>query len=166
MIRFGPAGFLYKDWEGIVYPNSKPKGFDQLAYLSRYFDTIEINSSYYGPPTRTTAASWCNRVGGNADFRFTAKLWKRFTHERKAAWTRSDVRDVTSGFDTLMKHGKLGAVLLQFPWSFRFTGPNQEWLADVIRAFKRYPLVLEVRHSSWLVPDLFRMLEDEGVGFV
>lgn len=166
MIRFGPAGFLYKDWEGIVYPVPRPRGFDQLSYLAEYFDAIEINSSYYGPPTRTTASAWSRRVEHNPDFRFTAKLWKRFTHERKTAWTRTDVKDVTTGFDVLAKKKKLGAVLLQFPWSYRRTDANREWLGDVIHTFRQYPLVLEVRHKSWLVPDLFQMLEDEGVGFV
>jgi uncharacterized protein YecE (DUF72 family) len=41
VIRVGPAGWKYKDWGGIVYPQSKPRGFDELAYLSAYFDTIE-----------------------------------------------------------------------------------------------------------------------------
>jgi uncharacterized protein YecE (DUF72 family) len=166
VIRFGPAGFLYKDWEGIVYPVPRPKKFDQLSYIAGYFDTVEINSSYYGPPTRSTATSWARRVSDNPEFRFTAKLWKRFTHERKTAWTRNDVKDVTTGFDVLAKKEKLGAVLLQFPWSFRRSDANSEWLGDVISTFRRYPLVLEVRHKSWLVPDLFQMLEDEGVGFV
>ncbi len=117
MIRFGPAGFQYKDWEGIVYPLPKPKKFDQLAYIANYFDTVEINSTFYGPARATTVESWVRRVEHNPDFRFTAKLYQRFTHQRKTAWTKADVADVRAGFDPLMASGKLGAVLLQFPWS-------------------------------------------------
>ena len=165
-VRFGPAGWMYKDWEGIVYPKPNPPDFDQLAYIANFFDTVEINSSFYGPPAAKTSRLWVQRVSANQDFRFTAKLWKRFTHERGKAWTRSEVSNVRSGFDVLMDSGKLGAVLLQFPWSFKRTEENQEWLGDVTRTFSAYPLVVEVRHSSWLTPDFFRMMVEEGIGFV
>jgi uncharacterized protein YecE (DUF72 family) len=105
-------------------------------------------------------------VEENVNFRFTAKLWKRFTHERSKAWTRGEVDQVRAGFDVLMESGRLGTVLLQFPWSFRHTEANREWLGDVVRTFDPYPLVVEVRHKSWLVPEFLRTLEEEGVGFV
>jgi uncharacterized protein YecE (DUF72 family) len=162
----GPAGWLYKDWEGIVYPADKPKGFDPLQYIADFFDTVEINSSFYGPPLPKTTASWVKRVKDHHDFRFTAKLWKRFTHERGKAWTRGEVDQVRHGFDVMMEAGKLGAVLLQFPWSFKHTEANVEWLGDVIRTFNAYPLVVEVRHTSWLAPEFLASLEEEGVGFV
>jgi uncharacterized protein YecE (DUF72 family) len=157
---------MYKDWQGIVYPQPKPRGFDQLSYISEFFDVVEINSSFYGPPTAKTASAWVRRVRHNDDFRFTAKLWKRFTHERGEAWTRKEVNQVRAGFDVLMEADQLGAVLVQFPWSFRLTEANREWLGDVVRTFSVYPLVLEVRHSSWLAPDFLNALEEDGVGFV
>jgi len=166
MIRYGPAGFQYKDWEGIVYPIPKPKGFDQLAYIAEYFDTCEINSTFYGPARPSTAESWVRRTAHNPDFRFTAKLHQRFTHQRTKAWTTDEVDEVRAGFDPMMEAGKLGAVLLQFPWSFRRTDENREWLADVVGTFARYPLVLEVRHSSWNIPQFFAQLAERGIGFV
>lgn len=165
-LRFGPAGWMYKDWEGIVYPRPKPRGFDQLRYIADFFDTVEINSTYYGPPAARSAASWVKRVEDHKDFRFTAKLWKRFTHEREKAWTIGEVDQVRAGFDVLMDSGNLGAVLLQFPWSFKRTEENREWLGDVVRTFGQYPLVVEVRHSTWLEPEFLEGLEEEGVGFV
>ena len=165
-VRFGPAGWLYKDWEGIVYPAEKPARFDQLQYIAGFFDTVEINSSFYGPPTAKTAASWVRRVQERKDFRFTAKLWKRFTHERDSAWTTKEVDQVREGFDVMMDEGKLGAVLLQFPWSFKRTDESREWLGDVVRTFHLYPLVVEVRHTSWLAPEFLAGLREEGVGFV
>jgi uncharacterized protein YecE (DUF72 family) len=165
-LRFGPAGWLYRDWEGIVYPRPKPRGFDPLRYIARFFDTVEINSSFYGPPLARTASSWVQRVQDHKDFRFTAKLWKRFTHERNKAWTTEEVDRVRAGFDVMMDSGHFGAVLLQFPWSFRRTEENREWLGDVVRTFRRYPLVVEVRHSSWLAPDFLRDLREWGVAFV
>ena len=53
---------MYKDWDGIVYPKPKPARFDQLQYIAELFDTIEINSSFYGPPVAKTASSWVHRV--------------------------------------------------------------------------------------------------------
>jgi uncharacterized protein YecE (DUF72 family) len=166
MIRYGPAGFQYKDWEGIVYPAGAPKKFDQLAYLAHYFDTVEINSTFYGPARPKTAESWMRRVAHNPDFRFTAKLYQRFTHKRKTAWTHDEVAEVRAGMDPMLAGGRLGAVLLQFPWSFRRTEENREWLADVVRTFRDYPLVLEVRHATWNVPDFYEELAERGIGFV
>ena len=165
-VRLGPAGWLYKDWEGIVYPREKPKAFDPLRFIADFFDTIEINSSFYGPPIPKTTASWVRRVKDHHRFRFTGKLWKRFTHERAKAWTKDEVDQVRKGFDVMMDAGKLGAVLLQFPWSFKRTEESREWLGDVVRTFKAYPLVVEVRHTSWLEPEFLSTLEEEGVGFV
>lgn len=165
-LRFGPAGWMYKDWEGIVYPRPKPPRFDPLRYIAQFFDAVEINSSFYGPPVAKTAHSWVQRVEEYEKFRFTAKLWKRFTHERDRAWTTEEVDKVRAGFDVMMDSEHLGAVLLQFPWSFRRTEENREWLGDVVRTFKQYPLVVEVRHLSWLAPDFLRALEEEGIGFV
>ena len=165
-MRLGPAGWLYKDWEGVVYPTEKPKGFDPLRYIADFFDTVEINSSFYGPPVPKTTASWVRRVKDHHQFRFTAKLWRRFTHERDKAWTGGEVDQVRQGFDVMMDAGKLGAVLMQFPWSFKNTEANNEWLGDVVRTFSTYPLVVEVRHTSWLEPQFLRTLEEDGVGFV
>jgi uncharacterized protein YecE (DUF72 family) len=166
MIHFGTAGWLYKDWEGIVYPAQKERGFDPLHYLARFFSTVEINSTFYGPAKPDTADKWISRVSDFPNFRFTAKLWKRFTHERGTAWTRAEAKEARGAFDRMMKADKLGAVLIQFPWSFRRTDENREWLDDVSRAFRAFPLALEVRHSSWNTPDFYESLADRGIGFV
>ena len=68
LIRIGPAGWSYKDWEGIVYPKKPGKTFDPLEYLSHFFNTIEVNSSFYRPPVPSTTKSWANRVAGNKEF--------------------------------------------------------------------------------------------------
>ncbi len=166
MIRVGPAGWSYRDWAGIVYPAPRPRGFDPLAYIARWFDTIEINSTFYRPATRSAADEWVRRTAGKRNFSFTAKLWKRFTHERDEAFTRDDVAAVREAMDPLRDAGRLGALLLQFPWSFRRTDDSRQWLDDVTRAFDMFPLVLEVRHESWNVPELYSGLVERGIGFV
>jgi uncharacterized protein YecE (DUF72 family) len=165
-IRFGPAGWDYPDWAGVVYPRPKPKRFDPLRYLADYFDTVEINSTFYRPAAEKAALSWATRVAANPHFRFTAKLWKRFTHERGEAWTRDEVDQVRAGLNPLASAGRLGALLLQFPWSFRNEEPNREWLRDLAKAFAAYPLVVEVRHESWNEPSVYSELTERGLGFV
>lgn len=150
----------------MVYPRPKPRGFDPLAYLTTYFDALEINSTFYRPQPKKVVRAWVARVSGNPDFRFTAKLNRRFTHERDTAFTKAEVREAREGFDVMCEAGRLGAVLLQFPWSFKRGEAEQEWLQDLFSAFDGLPLVVEVRHASWNTPDFFAWLEDNGVGFV
>jgi uncharacterized protein YecE (DUF72 family) len=166
MLRFGPAGWSYKDWQGIVYPQPKPRGFDALGYIAEFFDVIEVNSTFYRPARRNVAESWVERTSHNPRFRFTAKLWRRFTHERKTAWSADEVAQAREALEPLRDADRLGAVLIQFPWSFRNEPQSREWLDDVVRTFADFPLVLEVRHSSWNTPELFRELLERGVGFV
>ena len=162
-ILVGPAGWSYADWEGIVYPRSKPRGFHDAAYLSQFFDTIEINTSFYNPLRPEVAKSWVGKVQYNPSFQFTAKLWKRFTHERRASL--QDEKAVKLGLDELAAAGRLGALLLQFPWSFKNTRENHEYMSGLFMQFMDYPLVLEVRHNSWNQQEVFDRLREQRVGF-
>jgi uncharacterized protein YecE (DUF72 family) len=162
-ILIGPAGWSYTDWEGIVYPHKKSKGFHPATYLSQFFDTIEINTSFYNPLRFEVAGGWVAKVSHNPSFLFTAKLWKRFTHERNA--TLDDEKICKRGLEPLATAGRLGALLLQFPWSFRNTKENHEYLSGLCVQFAEYPLVVEVRHSSWNQPEVFARLREQGVGF-
>jgi uncharacterized protein YecE (DUF72 family) len=105
-------------------------------------------------------------VAGHDRFRFAAKVWQRFTHRRDEAFTRADVAAAREALDPLHGEGRLGAALLQFPWSFKRDDASRHWLDDVTGAFRDYPLVLEVRHASWNVPAFYEALADRGIGFV
>jgi uncharacterized protein YecE (DUF72 family) len=159
----GPAGWSYADWAGIVYPSKKPRGFHEAAYLSEYFDTIEINTSFYQPLKPEHCRQWLERVAANPRFLFTAKLWQKFTHESGA--NLQDEQSVRAGFDVLSHAGKLGAVLLQFPFSFHRTQENTAYLKQLVEQFGNYPLVVEMRHGSWNEIDFYEMLRELGVGF-
>jgi uncharacterized protein YecE (DUF72 family) len=162
-IRIGPAGWSYKDWEGVVYPQKPGAKFDPLTYLARFFDTIEINSSFYRPPAATSALAWAKRVADNPNFRFTAKLHRVFTHERGKA-TSEDEKNFREGIDPIAAAGKFGSLLLQFPWSFKNTDEERAYLIRLINRFKDYPLILEVRHASWNAPEIYEELEKREVG--
>ncbi len=165
MIRVGVAGWDYEDWKGPVYPVPAPRGFDPLAWLSGWFDVVEVNSTFYRPAASKAVRSWLSRVEGRPDFRFTAKVWRRLTHER-TPFTAGDVRLAREGLDLLAEAGRLGAALLQFPWSFRRDASSRRWLGAVTGALHGLPLVLEVRHASWDVPELYAALREQGIGFV
>ena len=165
MIRFGPAGWSYPDSPGHVYPAGVGTKFDVLAYLAGYFDTIEINATFYRPQPRKNFASWARRVAHNPDFRFAVKLWQRFTHERQGAWSAEDVAMVTEGLETLREAGRLGAVLAQFPWSFKPGVEAREWLRALARDLAGWPVVVEVRHGAWGRPEHLALLRDLGLGF-
>jgi uncharacterized protein YecE (DUF72 family) len=163
-IRVGPAGWSYTDWEGTVYPKHGSK-FDQLAYLASFFDTIEINSPFYRIPPPTHAKSWVRRVASNPEFRFTTKVFRGFTHD-KAALAAEDIRAFKTYLDPLMEAGRLGAILLQFPWSFKNSEESRAKLAQLFETFDEYPKALEVRHASFQNEDFTRFLDDHQVGFV
>lgn len=167
-LRVGPAGWNYKDWEGIVYPAGAAKSFDALAFLADYFDTIEINSSFYAPPRPRDAAAWARRVRNNPRFRFTAKAWQRLSHERADASGASLAADcdlVRQSMAPLAEAGVLGALLLQFPWSFRYSEENLSYAGSLFRRLRGFPLALEVRHGSWDREDFYDALRDQGVAF-
>ena len=163
-IRIGTAGWNYKDWYGIVYPDKPEKNFKELDFLADFFDTAEINSTFYRPANSFMGAAWVRKVAHNPDFKFTAKLWRRFTHDRKDFGTE-EVKQYTQGIDPLAQSEKLGAILCQFPWSFKNDETSRNWLSNLITTFKDYPLVVELRHASWDVPAIYELLDKQHVGF-
>jgi uncharacterized protein YecE (DUF72 family) len=191
-IRIGPAGWSYPDWSGYVYPSRRPKGFHEASYLAEFFDTIEINTSFYSPMQPGHAHQWLERVAANPRFLFTAKLWQKFTHEafseaesgvtpppvrssssllsRTASGSTGspsaeDERAVRAGFDVLRNAGKLGAMLLQFPFSFQRTSETTAYLTALLKRFADYPLAVEVRHASWDDPEIFALLREYHAAF-
>lgn len=164
LIRVGPAGWHYKDWYGIVYPEKPDKQFKELDFLATLFDTAEINSTFYRPANAFMGDAWVRKVAHNPNFLFTAKLWQRFTHERKP-FTSEEVKQYLQGVDPLARAQKLGAILCQFPWSFKNSEENRKWLATLLDTFKDYPLVVEVRHSSWDQDEFFSFLDKKDAGF-
>src|SRR5271156_113116 len=162
-ILTGPAGWAYADWKGVVYPSKRGRGVHEGTYLAPFFDTIEINTSFYQPPKPDMCRLWIEHVSANPQFLFTAKLWQKFTHETGAG--AADVAAVREGFDVLAEAGRLGAVLMQFPFSFHNTPENFARLESLAKEFSAYPLVAEVRHSSWMEKSFFEWLRESGVGF-
>jgi uncharacterized protein YecE (DUF72 family) len=176
-IFIGTAGFSYKDWEGTVYPKDlKKRKIHLLEYLAQFFDCCEINTSFYGHIKPETGKQWAAMVSTvNPGFLFTAKLNQAFTHSplpviqsTSAETLRPLPEDETlakAGLDSLARAGRLGALLIQFPISFKNTRDNRAYLDKLLKKFAEYPLVLEVRHATWKDPEIFTQLAEQGVGF-
>jgi uncharacterized protein YecE (DUF72 family) len=176
-IRIGTAGWSYKDWEGIFYPpGMQRKKQHPLEVLARCFDVVEINTSFYGHIKPEIARLWLRRVNEvNPEFMFTAKLHRSFTHSPLAVMEPTsaatikpndeDEKLAREGLDALAGAGKLGALLIQFPVSFKNTSLNRDYLEALLRQFIEYPRVVEVRHSSWDNPETLQEFERKNVSF-
>jgi uncharacterized protein YecE (DUF72 family) len=176
-IRIGTAGWSYKDWEGVFYPlGMQRRKQHPLEYLARFFDTTEINTSFYRPLKPEWAKLWCRKVAAvNKNFLFTAKLYRAFTHSPIAVMeptsaatirpTDEDEARTREGLDAIANEGRLCALLIQFPVSFKNTSLNRDYLERLLRQFIEYPRVVEVRDSSWNNPATLAAFAQENVGF-
>ena len=176
-IRIGTAGWSYKDWDGILYPPEvSRKKVHPVEFLARFFDVIEINTSFYGHIRAELGRLWCRKAAAvNPNFVFTAKLHRSFTHSPLAVTEPTsavsirpndeDERLAREGLESLASEGKLGALLIQFPVSFKNTSLNREYLEQLLRQFIEYPRVVEVRHDSWDNPGTIAEFNRQNVGF-
>jgi len=192
-LRIGTSGWNYPSgkgtWNGVFYPPSRgrAKTFDELSFYAEHFNTVEVNSTFYGQPRPEIAKAWAERTP--ADFEFSVKLYQKFTHPKM--YTRqftkgaagagadplvdalvkpnaSDLDDFKRGIDPLASTGKLGALLAQFPPSFKGGGPSLEYLQWLLRAFSGYVVAVELRHKSWSddLAATLSLLKTHGAAFV
>lgn len=189
-IRIGTSGWSYPNgrgtWNGVFYPSWPPsvalsrnratsRRFDELAYYAEHFDTVEVNSSFYRPPRPETARAWVRRTPPG--FEFSLKLYQKFTHPQMfrqtsgapdATISQADVDLFRSALDPIAEAGKLGAVLAQFPPSFKNEEPSRAYLAWLLRTFREYPIAVELRHRSWSddVAATLTLLNEFGAAWV
>jgi len=155
-IYIGTSGWSYPagegSWNGTFYP---PGTKNELQYYSQFFKTVELNSTFYRPPAAAYARQWARRTP--EDFIFTVKLWQKFTHPKMyesatgeaAVISQADVSLFQKGIAPLVESGKLGALLAQFPPSFKNDDNGKQVLTAVLKTFGDYRLAVELRHRSW-----------------
>jgi uncharacterized protein YecE (DUF72 family) len=147
--RVGTSGWSYPPrtgpgtWTGVFYPLKK---IDELEFYSRYFHTVEINSTFYRPASPKTAESWAMRTP--ADFEFAVKVWQQFTHAQDPL-SATDLEVFKEGIGPIVAAGKLAMLLFQFPSSFHCDEGNRDRLRKLLDAFVVYPRAVELRHRSW-----------------
>jgi len=155
-IYIGTSGWSYPKgegtWNGCFYPPGK---INELEFYSQFFNTVEVNSSFYRPPDPGIVASWVRRVPSG--FLFAVKLWQKFTHPamykeatgETASISKEDVEIFNRCLEPLVASRRLGALLAQFPPSFRNDGHGKQVIGALGRTFGQYPLAVELRHRSW-----------------
>ncbi|MEZ4461131.1 MAG: DUF72 domain-containing protein [bacterium] len=156
-VFLGGAGWSYDDWDGVFYPPGLAAR-DRLSYYATQFKTVEIDSTFYGTPTKSTVQGWHQRTPD--DFLFAAKFPRSITHDARLV----NCADETYRFiENMAELGdKLGPLLLQFPPSF-----TAHALSDLARYIEGLPdglmYAVEVRHRSWLTDEFADLLKDWGV---
>jgi uncharacterized protein YecE (DUF72 family) len=145
--RIGTAGWSYKDWAPSFYPQKQNIEFDKLSYYARYFNCVEINSTYYQYPHPGMALEWLKKVEKCDDFSFTVKLHQDFTHKRE--YVKHNIDAVRSLLNVLVRGERFGGLLIQFPYSFPFNEVTAKYIINLNDEFCGYHKFLEVRHKSW-----------------
>jgi uncharacterized protein YecE (DUF72 family) len=162
----GTRGFSYRDWKGDYYPQSLPSR-SWLGYYAARFDTVEINLTFYRPPSASTLLARKDAVP--PDFDFTLKASKLITHEKRLHDCGDDVERMVKDYSPL--ESKLGCILFQLPPSLRFSSGLLEEFLDVVtrklhEALIRLRLAVEFRHSSWSRVDVLELLASRGWAMV
>jgi uncharacterized protein YecE (DUF72 family) len=162
VIRTGPAGWSYADWEGRAWPRSKPRGFHPLRHLARFVDCVELNTTFYALPDPAHCARWVELVADRPQFRFTAKLHRDLTHGEETSSLSRMADDYKRAVEPLSSSGRLAALLAQFPQGFRCGEGALERLELLAQLFSPIPLALELRHGSWFVAEALGAIERQG----
>ena len=161
----GTAGWSYPDWEGIVYSSSEARARQSLTALSRLVDLIEIYVTFYQPVTTAMTSTWLQTVLSRPHFRFNAKAPSLLTHERRKFPDQGLVRSFLNSLRPIIEGERFGAILFQFPWSFRRTPENRSYLGRLMDLFHHMPCCIEMRHDSWNHEGFFEGLKEREIAF-
>ena len=159
-VYVGCAGWSYDDWQGVFYPTRKPRGFDRLEYVSRFFDAVEINSTFYRMPRGNVCDSWRCRTPG--DFCFAVKLNRLITHRKRLIDPAELLGAFCESVDLL--GDKLGVILVQLPPRWKAAAGRLEDFLAMCRRGCRW--AVEFRDSSWLCEEVFASLRRHNAALV
>jgi uncharacterized protein YecE (DUF72 family) len=160
-IYIGTSGWQYYHWKGKFYPEDLSSK-DFLKFYSKYFNTVEVNTSFYHFTKKSTFEKWQKEL--NKNFLFSIKLHRLFTHFRKLKLKKDDKRILKETIETYKVLGKnLGPILIQLPPSLK---KNLKVLEKFLKNFKNLKLAIEFRHKSWLDKETYNFLKKKKVAFV
>jgi uncharacterized protein YecE (DUF72 family) len=160
-LHIGTSGWSYKHWHHIFYPDDLSAS-KYLEYYITQFDCVELNSSFYHLPLKTTVEGWMRRTP--VDFIFCPKLSKYITHQLRLNNAGEALERFFGIFDTMKS--RLGPVLIQLPPGLRFDSGKAGSFFNVLRRYYGdYRFALEIRHKSWICDEAFKILEDNRIAF-
>jgi uncharacterized protein YecE (DUF72 family) len=152
-VLIGIAGWSYEDWKDRVYPRNCK---DTLRAVAARAPLIEVNSTFYAPPSARNCASWVERTADLGTF-FTAKLPQEFTHARE--FDQALVDRTREGFAPLFASGRCLGLLAQFNHEFECTPASVELVQRLADGFAAPgTLFVELRHRSWNAPQAMAAL--------
>lgn len=158
-IHIGCSGWFYSHWRGIFYPAGEVTTKNWFAYYANVFRTVELNAPFYRWPKPATIRRWYREAPPG--FRYTVKVNRLITHEKRLAGTAKLVREYTDMAGVL--HEKMGCFLFQFPPSFRYSAENLRRLMRQLDPARRN--VVEFRHRSWWQDKVYAALREAGITF-
>ncbi|MGA1824182.1 MAG: DUF72 domain-containing protein [bacterium] len=161
-IFIGTSGYSYKDWIGPVYPEGT-KQADFLKIYAEQFDVVELNFSYYRQPEAGLMEKLLRMTGD--DFKFSIKAYKGLTHEITHDPSLETSR-FKEGIAPLIEASQLGAVLLQFPYSFHYTRESRKYLQNLCAQLQGVPLSIEFRNNEWLKDSVYKTLREYNIAIV
>jgi uncharacterized protein YecE (DUF72 family) len=155
----GSSGYYYPGWTGKFYPENM-KSSEFLTYYQNYFDTVELNSTFYHMPKKTTMRNLKRKL--KPDFVVGVKMNRTITHLKRL---KNVENELEMFFDSISELGtSLGAILVQLPPSLKL---NIELLNSFLALLpEQFKYAIEFRHKSWLDENVFAMLRDHNVAFV
>ncbi|HEX8390499.1 MAG TPA: DUF72 domain-containing protein [Candidatus Saccharimonadales bacterium] len=165
----GTSGWHYSDWIGTFYPQDI-KGYNELRYHSQQFNTVENNSSFYRISKASTYKTWDRMTPGG--YRFSIKVNKAITHVAKLELTDDVIEKVNDVLtSTQVLAGKLGAIVIQLPASFRYDLPTLETFLQFFRRHvdartHRFDVAIEFRNKHWLNDETYAVLKKYNVALV
>ncbi|HGY56175.1 MAG TPA: DUF72 domain-containing protein [Caldithrix abyssi] len=160
-VKIGTSGYSYEDWRDNFYPSDIPKA-GMLEFYSWFFNTVEINSSYYRIPNHHVFQRMAEKTP--PDFEFIVKVNQETTHRRLE--NKQAINQLIEALKPMMECQKLHGLLAQFPYSFRNTEANRRYLSETKRFVGDIPLFVEFRNDSWLKPALIPFLRENGMCYV
>jgi uncharacterized protein YecE (DUF72 family) len=160
-IRIGTSGYSYDDWREVFYPAGLPKGA-MLEYYTRFFNTVEINATYYKIPSMETFRRFDEKTP--EDFHFIIKTHQETTHRRVE--NAASLALLTEAAKPLAASGKLKGYLAQFPNSFKNTEAGRKYVRETRKLLGDHPLFVEFRHASWNKEPVARFLAENDIGYV
>ncbi|HAZ22441.1 MAG TPA: DUF72 domain-containing protein [Firmicutes bacterium] len=164
MLTIGTSGFSFPDWVGPFYPPGTTRN-TMFSYYTRHFSMVELDYTYYRMPNEKTMASLGSRAP--KDFQFCVKAYREMTHELPSdSETRAALfSDFSKALRPLADTGRLGCILVQFPWSFRKKAANCSYLEYVRERLPQAPVVIEFRNSEWADAETIALLDRLNLSF-
>lgn len=160
-IKIGTSGYSFEDWRGTFYPDDIEKGKMFDHYL-KYFPTVEINSTYYRIPHPAVMANIEKRSPDG--YEFIVKAPQAVTHKRR------EIEDAVAEYRECLKPieeaGKLKGVLAQYPYSFKYSQDNLEYLKYIKELMEPHPVYVEFRHDSWVNRSMYNYFRKNKIGYV